>query len=389
MDEILLSVIIPVYNCEKKLKKCIESVISQSYSNIEIVLVNDGSTDDSKKICEFYTTIDKRLRLFTIKNVGAYQARKYGAQQATGELITFLDADDYIDLCTYERLMDIYKSDYPDVISYTFQIDDEGIPCENHFECGLYDRNAIRNKIIPNMLFNIKNGYRDLNPSVGCKIFKRQLFFKITSDVEERITWGDDALVTYPMMCIADKIYIDTHPYYHYVMNEQSSTHTFRYEIVDDLIRFRNELFKLLNKYYKEFDWKFQIDSYMRTYAEMLFTSWFGIHRTASMYVFPYHLIPYNCNVKIYGAGEVGKAYAIEMLQSKYAQFVGWYDKKKQGYSYYGIPILAPSQIMNQEVEYIIIAIDDKKVVSEIRQELVRQGISAEKIKWDKPVLRA
>ena len=127
MDGILLSVVIPVYNCEKHLKNCIESVISQSYPNIEIVLVNDGSTDDSKKICEFYTTIDKRVRLFTIKNVGAYQARKYGVQQARGELITFLDADDYIDSCTYERLMDIYKSCYPDIISYTFQIGDEGI----------------------------------------------------------------------------------------------------------------------------------------------------------------------------------------------------------------------------------------------------------------------
>ena len=389
MDGILLSVVIPVYNCEKHLKNCIESVISQSYPNIEIVLVNDGSTDDSKKICEFYTTIDKRVRLFTIKNAGAYQARKYGVQQARGELITFLDADDYIDSCTYEKLMDIYKSCYPDIISYTFQIDDEGTPCENHFECGLYDRNAIRNKIIPNMLFNIKNGYRDLNPSVGCKILKKQLFLKITSDVEERITWGDDALVTYPMMCIAEKLYIDTHPYYHYVMNEQSSTHTFHYGIIDDLIRFQNELSKLLKKYYEEFDWKFQIDSYMRTYGEMLFTSWFGIHRTASMYVFPYHLIPCNCKVKIYGAGEVGKAYTIEILQSKYAQLMGWYDKKKQGNSYCGIQILDPNQIMDQETECIIIAIDDKRVASEVRQELISQGINAEKIKWDKPVLRA
>lgn len=389
MDGILLSVVIPVYNCEKHLKNCIESVISQSYPNIEIVLVNDGSTDDSKKICEFYTTIDKRVRLFTIKNVGAYQARKYGVQQARGELITFLDADDYIDSCTYERLMDIYKSCYPDIISYTFQIGDEGIPCENHFECGLYDRNAIRNKIIPNMLFNIKNGYRDLNPSVGCKILKKQLFLKITSDVEERITWGDDALVTYPMVCISEKIYIDTTPYYHYVMNEQSSTHTFQYGIIDDLIRFRNELSKLLNRYYKEYDWKFQIDSYMRTYTEMLFNSWFGIHRTASMYVFPYHLIPCNCNVKVYGAGEVGKAYVIELLQGRYAMLSGWYDKQRQGESYCGISILNPNQIMDRAEEYIIIAIDDKKIASEVIQELISHGISAEKIKWDKPILRA
>ena len=388
MNEPLLSVIIPVYNCEKSIKKCLDSIVHQTYAQLDIIIVNDGSTDNSETICESYKVVDSRIRIFKIKNSGSYQARRYGAQHAKGKIVTFLDADDYLDKCAYEELMRIYVMYVPDIILYTFQIDNSGKACENNFECGLYDRPAILNEIIPKMMFDIRKGSRALNPSVGCKVIKKKLFLDVT-DTKERITWGDDALVTYPLMCIAHKIYIDSHPYYHYVMNDESSTHKFQYGIIDDLVRFRNHLSRLLNKYYAEYDWKFQIDSYIRTYGEVLFKSWFGIHRVASVYVFPFHLIPYNSNIKIYGAGEVGKSYIAEVLQSKYVKLAGWYDKKEQGNSYCGVPISNPDNLLDQEIEYIIIAIENEKIVSEVRKELVNRGINPEKIKWDVPILRA
>lgn len=95
--EPLVSVIIPVYNVEKYLKKCVDSVLNQSYKNIEILLVDDGSTDCSPDICDYYRTIDNRVKCFHKANGGQGSARNVGIRNAKGRFIYFLDSDDYID----------------------------------------------------------------------------------------------------------------------------------------------------------------------------------------------------------------------------------------------------------------------------------------------------
>ena len=143
----ILSVIIPIYNGEKYLPRCVDSVINQSYKNIEIILVNDGSTDKTQIICEEYKEKDSRIKVISIKNSGIYQARKAGVISANGELITFVDSDDCIDIDTYKNLMSIYSKYSPDIISYTFQINDLGIANENYLPDGIYYREKIENKI--------------------------------------------------------------------------------------------------------------------------------------------------------------------------------------------------------------------------------------------------
>lgn len=99
----LISVIVPIYNAEKYLKICIDSIINQSYYNIQIILVDDGSEDNCPAICDEYAQLDTRIIVIHKKNQGLVLARKSGLQIATGEYITFVDADDYIDIDTYEK----------------------------------------------------------------------------------------------------------------------------------------------------------------------------------------------------------------------------------------------------------------------------------------------
>lgn len=116
----LVSIIIPVYNAEKFLKKCIESVISQSYEKIELILVNDGSTDNSETICNEYTLIDKRIRVISQKNKGPAAARNTGIRHATGTMVFFLDADDFIDNKAIEVLVANYNQYQPDMVMGNF-----------------------------------------------------------------------------------------------------------------------------------------------------------------------------------------------------------------------------------------------------------------------------
>ena len=100
----LVSIIVPVYNVEKYLSKCIEILINQTYTNIEILLINDGSTDNSKKICEQFKEKDSRIKLINKENGGLSDARNKGLQEAIGKYIAFVDSDDYVEKNYIETL---------------------------------------------------------------------------------------------------------------------------------------------------------------------------------------------------------------------------------------------------------------------------------------------
>ena len=105
MSSNLVSIIVAVYNVEKYLKKCLDSIIKQSYRNIEIICVNDGSTDSSLKICEEYQEQDSRIIIITQKNQGLSAARNTGIKNSKGEFIAFIDSDDWVDPQFIELLL--------------------------------------------------------------------------------------------------------------------------------------------------------------------------------------------------------------------------------------------------------------------------------------------
>src|SRR3989344_4490948 len=105
----MVSVIIPIYNSENYLQKCVESVIKQSYAKIEILLINDGSTDNSGKLCDAYAFQDRRILVIHKKNGGPSDARNIGIENSKGELIFFIDADDFIENNAIELLMEKYR----------------------------------------------------------------------------------------------------------------------------------------------------------------------------------------------------------------------------------------------------------------------------------------
>lgn len=113
--ELLVSVIIPVYNVENLLQRCVDSVIKQTYRNLEIILVNDGSTDQSGVMCDDLKTRDSRIVVYHKPNGGLSDARNHGIERANGELIIFLDSDDWMDLSTIEKLYKLMKISDADI----------------------------------------------------------------------------------------------------------------------------------------------------------------------------------------------------------------------------------------------------------------------------------
>lgn len=131
----LVSVIIPVFNAEKFLHQCISSVTRQSLRDIQIILVNDGSSDDSKSICDYFASIDFRICVFHIDNKGVSNARNIGIKNARSEFIMFLDADDWIDLNTCQLAYDFAKEHKLDIVFWSWQkVSIKGIEKETYLE---------------------------------------------------------------------------------------------------------------------------------------------------------------------------------------------------------------------------------------------------------------
>lgn len=116
-----ISVIIPVYNSEKYIERCLKSVVNQSYKDLEIILIDDGSTDNSSLICKKWEKLDNRVKYFRKENGGPSTARNYGLKHVSGDYIHFLDSDDWIDLETYSHCYKLIKNNkYPDIVKFSY-----------------------------------------------------------------------------------------------------------------------------------------------------------------------------------------------------------------------------------------------------------------------------
>lgn len=120
MNEIL-SVIVPVYNVASYLPECLDSILSQDYEHLEVILINDGSKDDSGDICDRYAAVDSRIRVIHQKNCGAAAAKNAGLRIATGQYLTFVDSDDYLEPNVYGYMLSVLKESEADAAEFTFR----------------------------------------------------------------------------------------------------------------------------------------------------------------------------------------------------------------------------------------------------------------------------
>ena len=224
-----LTVIVPVYNTEKYIRRCLDSLIKQKYTELEIILINDGSTDASAKICEEYVRRDSRIELYHKENAGAGSARKEALKYAKGDYITCVDSDDWIEENAYEELMDKANRLFPDVIACSFikEFNDFQTLRKDYPDEGLYSKKEF---------FDVMKKAGDekpffcqiVNGSLCCKLFKKQYFEKYQKAVPSEINLSEDMAVTLPMLFEIDSIYIEKKPYYHYCQNKESSSWKWR-----------------------------------------------------------------------------------------------------------------------------------------------------------------
>lgn len=207
-----ISVIIPVYNSEKYLERCIKSVISQSFTDIEIILVNDGSTDKSLDICKKYAMMDARVKVYSQENLGVSAARNLGLQNVNSEYVAFLDSDDWLEEETYELAVKYLELYTADVYVYGVTFVDGKLTKQINENIAVFDKYTALKEQITGKIFHL---------TVCDKVFRKSQIKNLCFD--ESLTMGEDLLFSWQSLKHADTVIYNSMPQYHYFYREDST----------------------------------------------------------------------------------------------------------------------------------------------------------------------
>ena len=225
-----ISVIVPIYNSEKYLDRCITSLTNQTLRNIEIVLIDDGSLDGSYSICQHYERSDNRVKLFHTENHGQGAARNLGIQYSTGEIIAFLDSDDYYDINACEEIVKTMRTTGVDMLSFGYQIEDNSqfvlrVP---PMKSGIYTENSFYRDYVVHFLGDLPEDDTMVGIASTMTAFKRGIIEKngISFRTEKEYI-SEDAFFCLDYSKYANKAATVKKVLYHYCQNYNSTSHVF------------------------------------------------------------------------------------------------------------------------------------------------------------------
>ena len=367
----LLSIIVPIYNKEKYLPQCIESILNQTYKNIEIICVDDGSTDRSRKIIEKYKKNDKRIKIFHQKNKGQVLATKAGLSLATGDVVGFVDADDYIECNMYEKLYSLLVKTASDYVYSDFY------NSEKKHGKRIIDICNNRASFISKKILNVNQRFVS---SKCTNIYKKELIKKAYYMVPDNQSWAEDAYTAICVGLLANRMAISHNGYYHFITYNDSQSHycdPSKYELA---VNWYNSIKELLEK-------KGIIKETFKDLEAFYNSMIFRINQTAVKQPINYSEFCYPMQnergkIIIYGAGKIGKAYYYQFSVCPNCKIVAWVDTNYEKYS----NIQSPDIINKIHFDYIIVAVASEKIATVIIESIIKKyGCEKNKILWKKP----
>lgn len=248
----LISVVIPVYNVEKYLKQCIDSVMNQDYKELEIILVNDGSTDKSGEICDEYAKQYSNIKVVHKTNAGLGMARNTGLEHITGEYVTFLDSDDYIDSDLISNLYNGINKNNVDMCKSGFRriTDEKEILVVVEYENKVYDGDKAKQELFPRMIGSMPDKKDSIEMCVCAAMYKSELIKTNKLQFPSERQYISEDLV-FNMHYMQNAKGACTIPYvgYNYRLNPASLTQRYREDRFDAFCFFYKEMERMLTEY--------------------------------------------------------------------------------------------------------------------------------------------
>lgn len=377
MDEKKISIIVPIYNIEEYVSKCIDSLCSQTYKNIEIILVDDGSTDQSGAICDQYAQIDARIKVVHKENGGLVSARQAGAEVASGEYVLNVDGDDWVDVTRVELLVNNGIQSDADMIYMNglYRVYGDNVIIDKYSTLpDLYSADEIFDKLI-----DIRYCFKREMVASGCYwAVKRELYKRAQLMVDRSVTVGEDLLFTWLCVLNANSVYVMDNCTYYYLQRPSSMSHTASDAQAASVAALYKQIKSELDKKQCEpIMYRRLALAVMRSIVAVDCSKILGQSDT---YLYPYSSIRKGSKVVVYGAGDVGMRIVRYLSTSKEYSLCSWIDKYERKKVECGWQASAIESVYDLEYDYIAIAIADYDIVVQVKEELMERGIPEEKI---------
>ena len=369
----MISVIVPIYNVKDYLIPCIESIINQTFTDLEIILVDDGSTDGCSEICDKYQEIDSRILVIHKENEGLVSARKAGLKAAHGSYIAYVDGDDWIEPIMYEHMyQELCRQDADIVMCGRYE--DTGKISREVFHGipeGRYGKEELINYVYPQMIVGDDFFEWMIFPGLWDKLFRRKCVEMFQYMVDNRITMGEDAACTYPCLLNADSIYIIHQCLYHY---RQTTSSMVKKVQSNEIERERFcVLYQSMNKFFERYtgifdvreQWKKYVLFLMLPRADTLYKDFENLE-----YLFPFYQVKKGSSIILYGAGTYGQRLYQYLKKSRFCSVSAWVDRNYIQLSEMGLEVVNPLVIPQKKCNVIVIANTYKKSRTLLYQEL-------------------
>lgn len=374
--ENIISIIIPIYNAEKYLQRCIDSVLNQTYSKLEVILIDDGSTDDSRRIIESYVERDLRVHAIYKNNGGPNSARKAGIMQATGSYAMFVDADDYLDLEICEKFMNVCNEYAVDIVGCGLKrLNIDGTVSEyKHVQVGKMDAKEVALNIInTNKFFEV-----DFIIGLVSYFFNIKIIKNILYRFDERIDISEDVICMFLALWDSNAVYLLDEPLYINVSNQESISH----EHTKSCYKSQQALYYygLAELHKRSVPSKMYINLEQVIIRDLLilgYTEAFG-HLD---YLFPFRGVLKKSKLVVYGAGDFGIEIVKYINQTGNYELIRWVDKNQRTIHFWDYPIQSPTSLVECKYDYVIVAVTKPSIAKQIVQALLELNIEQEKIK--------
>lgn len=382
--EDLISVIVPIYRVEKYLEQCIQSICNQTYRNLEIILVDDGSDDECSQICDRYAQRDERIKAIHKENGGLDSARKAGILAAAGKYVGYVDGDDWIEPEMYERLLEmiytyeveIVESGVIDSFAYA---EKKRVP---YLREGCYKGKDFIENVESKLLYAGVFFEHGVAPYLWSKLFVKDILMKY--QLQEGMTniLHDDTMVSLPTIAESKKIYISHNCYYHYRVRSDSLKRECRPDEIKNLIecypdfyaRFKGTVLCTVGDrqiiYYAMYWLVFK--------APYAFDHWMD-----NIFLTQYGGVRVDTPIILYGAGAAGIHLENYIRKVEGSNIVCWVDRNYEGLQE-TLDVRNPKEIIRMEYDYIIISIMRESAVKSAKKDLIALGVPEEKILWIK-----
>ncbi|MBR1642058.1 MAG: glycosyltransferase family 2 protein [Butyrivibrio sp.] len=355
-----ISVIVTIHNSIAYLKDCLESICCQTYTNLEIILVDDGSTDGSELLCDEFKGKDDRIKVIHKANEGVVKARKVGCEACAGEYISIIDSDDWLEADMLEKLLSCCVDQNVD-ISMCGRIEEYpagGKSVKQGVKAGRYNKGQLISDVYPNMIVNRDFFSWGIFPSYWDKLFKRDCIIPYVMEIDESIPMGNDAAGVYPALLNAGSIAIIDDCLYHYRQYQSSLVHK-NYDPVK-ISRGFKALFQYGNRRFEKYSNVYDCREQWKKYVMFL-----AIPRADMMYrdmdklpyLFPFPDVERGSRVVIYGMGLYGKRLYGFVERTGFCQLVAAIDRDYETFEGSQFKVDAPENICKYEFDHVVVAL--------------------------------